>query len=217
MTKPAQSSFLKGRSEFVMVGVILTVAVLMLIGLSSMHVLGKTQPGPDFIPQIVVVLLFLAAIALAINIIRHPEEKNHLPQSTDEANISRDLLHDIAAMDQGEDTVQNASGLRNEPDQGVQAHVATQMMAQVPKAYKTYSDWKTLGGVFASFVVFIVILNPVGWVISAAALFWAIAYFLGSKRPIFDLGVALIFSSIIQLIFGGLLGLALPAGFVGGF
>jgi putative tricarboxylic transport membrane protein len=47
-------------------------------------------------------------------------------------------------------------------------------------------------------------------------LFWVVAYALGSRRPIFDIGVGLLFSAITQLAFGAGLGLSLPAGFVGG-
>jgi putative tricarboxylic transport membrane protein len=39
---------------------------------------------------------------------------------------------------------------------------------------------------------------------------------LGSRRPVFDLSIALVMSSLIQLIFGTLLGLNLPAGFLEG-
>jgi putative tricarboxylic transport membrane protein len=65
-------------------------------------------------------------------------------------------------------------------------------------------------------VAFVLLLEPLGWIISAAALFWVVAYALGSRRPLFDIGVGLLFSSIIQLAFGTALGLSLPAGLAGG-
>ena len=46
------------------------------------------------------------------------------------------------------------------------------------------------------------LLDPVGWIIAAAVLFWGVAYALGSRRPVFDIGVRLVMSSVIQLIFG---------------
>jgi putative tricarboxylic transport membrane protein len=65
-------------------------------------------------------------------------------------------------------------------------------------------------------VAFIVLLRPAGWILAAAVLFYGVAYALGSRRPVFDLSVALVMSSIIQLIFGTALGLNLPAGFLEG-
>ncbi|HKO32422.1 MAG TPA: tripartite tricarboxylate transporter TctB family protein, partial [Candidatus Limnocylindria bacterium] len=67
-----------------------------------------------------------------------------------------------------------------------------------------------------SLVAFMVLLRPVGWIVAAAVLFWGVAYALGSRRPIFDVSVALVMSSLIQLTFGYLLGLNLPAGFLAG-
>ena len=54
----------------------------------------------------------------------------------------------------------------------------------------------------ASLVAFIVLLRPAGWIIAAALLFWGVSYALGSRRPVFDISVALVMSSLIQLIFG---------------
>ncbi len=47
-------------------------------------------------------------------------------------------------------------------------------------------------------------------------LFWIISYALGSKRKLFDFGVAIIFASCTQLAFSAGLGLNLPSGFLGG-
>ena len=67
-----------------------------------------------------------------------------------------------------------------------------------------------------SLVLFIALLRPAGWIIAAALLFWGVSYALGARRPIFDASVALVMSSLIQLIFGAGLGLNLPAGFLEG-
>jgi putative tricarboxylic transport membrane protein len=84
------------------------------------------------------------------------------------------------------------------------------------KTWKTYTDWRTVGLLLAGVVAFVLVLNPLGWIISAAVLFWVVAYALGSRRPFFDAGVGLLFSSITQLAFGAGLGLSLPSGFIGG-
>jgi putative tricarboxylic transport membrane protein len=78
------------------------------------------------------------------------------------------------------------------------------------------SDHKTVLITIAGFAGFIVILPFVGWLISAAALFWVIARAFGSKRPLMDIAIAVIISSVVQLAFGAGLGLSLPAGFLGG-
>ena len=65
-------------------------------------------------------------------------------------------------------------------------------------------------------VLFTAVLNILGWILSAAFLFWIICYALGSKRPGFDAGVSLLFASAIQLAFNAGLGLNLPSGFLGG-
>lgn len=82
--------------------------------------------------------------------------------------------------------------------------------------HKTYSDWKTVGMVAGGVAGFTLILPYAGWIISAAALFWIVARALGSKRALFDVSIALLFSSLIQLGFNAGLGLNLPSGFLEG-
>nr|WP_269436875.1 tripartite tricarboxylate transporter TctB family protein [Arthrobacter gengyunqii] len=83
-------------------------------------------------------------------------------------------------------------------------------------SYRTYSDWKALGTAFAGFLAFAILIEPLGWILAAALLFWAVAHAVGSRRPLFDISVALVLSSLIQLAFGAGLGLNLPAGILGG-
>ncbi|MCP3426366.1 tripartite tricarboxylate transporter TctB family protein [Rothia sp. AR01] len=77
------------------------------------------------------------------------------------------------------------------------------------------SDWRTLGAVIVIFIVFLALLQPVGWLISAAGLYYAITLALGSKAYVRDLVVAFIFSAILQIAFSIGLGLNLPAGVIG--
>lgn len=79
-----------------------------------------------------------------------------------------------------------------------------------------HTDWKSLGLVFAAFLAFAVLLAPAGWLISAALLFWGVSRALGSTKPLFDLGLSLVFSACIQLAFGAGLGLNLPGGILEG-
>ncbi|MFT3661177.1 MAG: tripartite tricarboxylate transporter TctB family protein [Gordonia sp. (in: high G+C Gram-positive bacteria)] len=81
----------------------------------------------------------------------------------------------------------------------------------------TYSNWRTTAIVLGSFVLFTILLEPVGWIIAGALVFWGITVGLGSTRYVANLLIGLALSSIVQLVFGGLLGLTLPAGVFGMF
>ncbi|MGD7002545.1 tripartite tricarboxylate transporter TctB family protein [Corynebacterium halotolerans] len=78
------------------------------------------------------------------------------------------------------------------------------------------TDKKALAYGVIAFGVFAFILEPIGWIISAALLFWVLALTLGAKRPVFNLAVSLVVSSAIQVAFSMGLGLHLPAGILGG-
>lgn len=78
-----------------------------------------------------------------------------------------------------------------------------------------HTDWRTLGAVVGVFVAFIVLLEPLGWLISAAGLFWAVCCALGAKNPLRVLAVAFIFSALVQIAFSLGLGLTLPSGIIG--
>ena len=190
--------FRTGRSEFAVVAVLYAVAVFLTIGTATMNVQGKSAPGPQFFPVLVCIVLYLAATLLAIHILRTP----NVPDNTvhpGHGQFSADMLHDLGHLGKEEDAAYEG------------AHSETP-----GKTWKTYSDWRTVGLLVGGVVAFVLLLEPLGWVISAAALFWLVAYALGSRRPIFDAGVGLLFSSIIQLAFGAALGLNLPSGLVGG-
>lgn len=77
-------------------------------------------------------------------------------------------------------------------------------------------DWKTLSIVVAAFVAFLLILQPLGWLISAAALFFLVSFALGTKEHLTNLGIAAVFSAAVQIAFSIGLGLNLPAGILGG-
>ncbi|TNM27545.1 tripartite tricarboxylate transporter TctB family protein [Streptomyces sedi] len=83
-------------------------------------------------------------------------------------------------------------------------------------AHGEETDWRAVGVVVASFLAFTALLSPLGWLLSAALLFWGTGYALGGRRPLFDAGVALSVSAAFQLAFSAGLGLALPAGVLEG-
>ena len=75
---------------------------------------------------------------------------------------------------------------------------------------------KAVVGVIATVGVFIVILQPLGWLLSAALLFIAIGLAMGERKVLSLVAAGLAISSLVQLGFGGGLGLSLPAGILSG-
>lgn len=79
------------------------------------------------------------------------------------------------------------------------------------------TSWRSLAVTVGSVAVFIALLETAGWIVAAAILFAGVATGLGSRRYLLNIGVGLAISSVVQLVFVGLLGLALPAGIMGVF
>lgn len=203
------------RKELVMAAILLIVGLVLLIGAQTMDVLGDSAPGPQFVPVIVGVALLVVAVILAIEVLRHHEEERVLPDEG--RDISRDLLQDLSDTGTAEFRAVGVADLAEDASPaGSTTTAATSDSAAEPAAEEAAkkpvaSDLRTTGYVLASLVGFVLILPWAGWVLSAAALFWCVARALGSRRTWIDLGVALLLSSFIQLVFGGLLGLSLPA------
>lgn len=82
--------------------------------------------------------------------------------------------------------------------------------------YRFHSDWTALAWLVGGFLVFSVGLEFLGWIIAAALLFWCVARGVGSRRPLFDISLSLVVSSLIYLAFAVGLGLNLPSGLLGG-
>jgi putative tricarboxylic transport membrane protein len=188
--------WLTGRSELVVSVLVLCLAVFLTVGTVTMDVPeGSGTPGPQFFPTIVAVLLYVLAVLLAVQVIRAPRTVD----GDNTVGLSADLLRDIGDID-------TTSEIR----------VVRDSVRPVTRRRIDATDWRTTGFVFGALIGFVLILQPVGWLLSAAALFWLIARALGSRRPVFDIGVALIFSSFIQLAFSAGLGLNLPSGILTG-
>jgi putative tricarboxylic transport membrane protein len=92
-----------------------------------------------------------------------------------------------------------------------------QVPQDVPGAsWRSYTDWRAVAWCVGGFAVFVLTIELLGWILSAAVLFWSVARGIGSRRPLFDASLALLVSSLIYLAFAEALGLNLPAGFLGG-
>lgn len=190
---PRRGSWWTGRGELSVGLLALTAAALLIVGTVTMNVRGDQEPGPQFFPMIVIGLLLVTGGWVTVQALlprRSPARVWHRP------DISEDMLADV-------------SGTNTELIKLDHLHAAAGAEEE------TTFDWRTFGLVLGAVVLFAVLLDPVGWICSAAILFWLIAYALGSRRPVFDIGVALALSSAVQLAFSAGLGLALPAGFFG--
>lgn len=99
-------------------------------------------------------------------------------------------------------------------DVSEQARAEAEAAARVK--YRFFSDWVGVAWAAGGFLAFAVLLVPAGWIVSGALLFWCVARSIGSRRPLLDVAVALMMSSLVYLAFGVLLGLNLPSGVLGG-
>ncbi|MDO5501302.1 MAG: tripartite tricarboxylate transporter TctB family protein [Propionibacteriaceae bacterium] len=82
--------------------------------------------------------------------------------------------------------------------------------------HRTYTDWSAVAWCAGGFAIFALTIEMLGWIISAAVLFWCVARGIGSRRPLFDVSLALVMSSVVYLAFAVGLGLRLPSGVLGG-
>ncbi|RLP77791.1 tripartite tricarboxylate transporter TctB family protein [Mycetocola tolaasinivorans] len=195
--RPANATWWHGRGELVVAALVLGLAIFLGIGTVTMDVpAGAGVPGPQFFPTIVTAGLAILGVLLAVRVIRHPEAEVGAGGS-DDLEMDAEMLGDLGDID-------TTSEIRV---------VASATGEDVPR---TGTDWKTFAMVLAGLIGFVIILVPVGWILAGAALFWVIAHALGSKRPVFDIAIAILMSSAIQLAFSAGLGLTLPSGLLAG-
>lgn len=193
--------------------VTLLVATVLLIGTLGMEVRGTQAPGPQFFPFIVCGLLYAVGLILLIGLLR--QHASSAPE-WHRPDVSEDMLRDLGANTEliRVDEIERETELEA-------AHAAGETPASdaaaTPEDADTAHpiDWRTLGITVGALVFFIVTLEFLGWIIAGAVLFWLIAFAFGSKRHIFDAGVAVLASSLIQLAFVAGLGLTLPSGILG--
>ena len=77
-------------------------------------------------------------------------------------------------------------------------------------------DWRTVLLLIAAFVVNLVLIDPLGWVITGTVLFWGSAFALGSRHHIRNLVIAVALALITFYAFAIGLGVNLPAGVLQG-
>lgn len=192
------------------VAVALAIAVTLLVGTFTMNIRGNAAPGPTFFPLLVSGLLFLVAVGLLIIVLREsPDEPE--PEHWHRPDISEEMLRtfggNIELLARHGDTLAALSNDRS--DDAPSTPGADDRDTAQP------IDWRTVGFCVGAVVLFVLTLQILGWILAASLLFWIMARAFGSRRPLFDVGVALLMASIVQLLFVAGLGLSLPSGFVG--
>lgn len=163
---------------------------------------GTAFPGPTFFPIIVAVFLYVVGVALAVDILRAPQ-RPHV--ADDPVEISDEMLRDLGGIDA---TSEIRVVSPEDSPSGAAAGVGASARGSI--------DVKTVVITIGALAGFILVLPFVGWLLSAAALFWVIAWAFGSRRPLMDIAIGVIMSASVQLAFGAGLGLSLPAGFLEG-
>lgn len=77
-------------------------------------------------------------------------------------------------------------------------------------------DWRTVGLLVAVFVALILLVNPLGWVITGTLFFAAAATVLGSRHYIRNIAIGLVLALVSFYGFYSGLGIPLPAGVLDG-
>ncbi|UQN14919.1 tripartite tricarboxylate transporter TctB family protein [Gulosibacter sp. ACHW.36C] len=178
----------------------LAIAAVLFYGAATMEVRGQAVPGPEFFPVLVGILLTAVSGYLLVRaIIPRKRTEEHTALRPD---VSSEMLTDV--------------GNANTQVIALEQEHEHEAPADDDDAPTHDINWRATGVTIGAVLGFILLLPLLGWVITAALLFGAVTIGFGSKRIWFNLGVGLLISSIVQLVFSGLLGLTLPAGFLGG-
>jgi putative tricarboxylic transport membrane protein len=78
------------------------------------------------------------------------------------------------------------------------------------------TDWRTILIVAAAFLANAFLIEPLGWPVSGAILFWGSAFALGSRHYIRDAAIAIVLSVGSWYLFVLGLGISLPVGILKG-
>lgn len=79
------------------------------------------------------------------------------------------------------------------------------------------TDWLTVGKLCGFVLLHAFLIVPLGWPVAAAILFFGAAWSLGARPWWRNLVTAIVLALVLQFVFGGLLGVSLPPGFLEGF
>ena len=176
------------RGVLVIAAVLVVIAGLLIYGNLTMKVANPGPFGPQAFPWIVAVICLVAAALIVVEQVRHPRTiaDGFNPDPFSVVGVVHDPFDESVAPQLKAEAAEDA------PPEGV--------------------NWDKLGSALASMIVFTLILEPVGWLISATLLFAAMSLSLGGKKVVASLVIGLGLASVIQIVFSGMLGMTLPAG-----
>lgn len=175
---------------------------LLIYGNITMRVPAAGAFGPQTFPWIVAGLCLLTALLVVVEVVRHPERVIDDPDQDQFSGVS--ALHDPF-----DPTF--APAVQVEAEAEAQAEVEAGRAEADPG-----TNWRLLGIGLGTLVVFTLVLEPLGWLISATLLFWGMSLALGGRDHLRGLLIGLGLASMIQVVFSGLLGMPLPSGILGG-
>jgi len=98
-------------------------------------------------------------------------------------------------------------------DGGASAFLSAKAVAKAD--VETTADKLPLLWIGAGLLSSVVLFEMAGFILSSSVLFWMVARSFRSQRPIRDLGVAVVLSTLVYVAFTRGLGLVLPAGVLG--
>jgi putative tricarboxylic transport membrane protein len=78
------------------------------------------------------------------------------------------------------------------------------------------TDWRAVGQLALALILYLFLLEPAGLIIASTVLFSGATFAMGSKRPIRDICLGLVFAAALYVIFTAGLGLRLPEGVLAG-
>lgn len=173
-----------------------TTGGLLIYGNITMRVPTAGAFGPQTFPWIVAALCLLTAALVVVEVFRHPERVIDDPDQDQFSGVS--ALHDPF-----------------DPTFAPAAHLETEAEAGAQAGPDPGTNWRLLGIGLATLVAFTLVLEPLGWLISATLLFVGMSLALGGRHHLRALVIGLGLASLIQVVFSGLLGMQLPAGILG--
>lgn len=206
-----EGTWWQGRSGLIVPLIMGAFSTYLLVGILTMNVSEEAeQPGPQFFPIIIMVVGYALTALLTIAYIRNPEPLDVEDELPAEAEEDKAFSTPVTSA-------VSASRLSpHEEDEPTSDLKAIAEARAEDSSHRTHSDFVSLAWGAGGFAAFALILEFAGWIIAAALLFWCVARSMGSKKPLFDLTVALTFSSLVYIAFAVMLGLNLPSGILGG-